>query len=134
MFTGHLRITYGKNVQILDKCSKLMTKKMSKIWPWICMPNWALCLTWAYAQINNKEFSRKSACDHKYKFFILLENISALFFFLNQLSKIVPAKKFGNDGLNISSGLFFARIFPCHSYWYPRGIWNEQHLETEIMY
>ena len=40
---------------------------------------------------------------------------------------------FGNDGLNISSGLFFARIFPCHFYWHPRGIWNEQHLETEII-
>ena len=46
---------------------------------------------------------------------------------------IVPAKIFGNNGLNVSSGLFCARIFPCHFYWHPRRIWNEQHLETEII-
>ena len=44
---------------------------------------------------------------------------------------IVPVKIFGNDGLNISSGLFFASIFPCHFYWHSREIWNEQHLEIE---
>ena len=44
---------------IRHKCSKLKTKKMSKIWPWIRMSNWTLCsswklcLTWAYAWVKH---------------------------------------------------------------------------------
>ena len=39
--------TRKKCLNIRHKCSKLMIKKISKIWPWIRMFNWASCANWA---------------------------------------------------------------------------------------
>ena len=101
---------------------------------WTSCSSWTLCPTWAYAQMKNKGFSRKWNLHA-----IIKTNLRFIRKYLWSVKKkinwikIVPAKIFGNDGLNILSGLFFARIFPCHFYWHRWEIWNEEYLETEII-
>ena len=49
---NHIRKKWSN---ISHECSKLMTKKMSKIWPWSRMSNWASCSNWALCSIIQLE-------------------------------------------------------------------------------